>query len=680
VFANQDSGGALGALGDVPDAGVLVLDHEGRIADVNPLLCRMLDREQGAFVGRRYEELFAPDATPDLRRPGAPEALQRALMLGAAQPTVDVAVRPVLAGGRAGTLLVVRPALEARPTGVEPESHETTARIAAERDAARAASERARARQLEAEALSRVALAAAGASDVRAVAQVIAREVADLLDTDGAIVVRTEGRSWKVLGRAGNVRGARVGDQLGHGDDPALTLALRTGEPAWGTHSRLAPAAEGRLGGGSSVAAPMVSDGDALGAIVVVRADGTTPQDTIERLDRFAARASDTVAAADARSRLVHEAASDALTGLLNQKTFHRRLADEVARARRYGRPLALVLFDIDHFKELNDRFGHAEGDRAIRAVSACLSSVARSADEIARVGGEEFAWILPETDGQRALEAAGRARVLVSDVRTPAGEHLRVSAGICDASRADDPDELFRLADTALYWAKANGRDQACLFSPEVAAALPPEERAWQLSRARRLGVLRSLVRSVDARRPGVWGHSERVADMASRIAGALGWSEARAAHLAEAGLLHDIGKIAVPDDILAREPSLGQTELVLLQRHPTVGAEVAREALADEQCSWIRSHHERWDGRGFPEGLAGEAIPDGARIIAVADTWDRLAGRRSVTGTARPVGLGYVRALAGVRLCPESVRALTEVLGAGADGPEPSRGGPAD
>ncbi len=232
----------------------------------------------------------------------------------------------------------------------------------------------------------------------------------------------------------------------------------------------------------------------------------------------------------------------------------------------------------------------------------------------------------------------------------------------MCDLARARGSGQaLVDLADGALYWAKATGRDRAILYSPEVVNELSAEERAERLERSRQLSALRALARAVDARDHSTREHSERVAALACNIAGRMGWGPERLALLREAALLHDVGKIGVPDAILFKPGRPSREEWAQLRLHAALGGDIVDEALTHEQAAWVRHHHERWDGRGYPDGLAGPRIPEGARIMALADAWDAMTA-------ARPYGrvltvdeaLDEVRTGAGTQFCPHASEAL--------------------
>ncbi|MGE3141533.1 MAG: diguanylate cyclase, partial [Thermoleophilia bacterium] len=312
---------------------------------------------------------------------------------------------------------------------------------------------------------------------------------------------------------------------------------------------------------------------------------------------RLHAQSVRTAAEAEARS------ANDPLTGLANHRGFQERLAQEVTRARRHSRSLSLALVDIDRFRRVNEQHGHETGDRVLQAIARELQAAARDTDLVARVGGEEIAWLMPETEAMEAWQAVDRAREAVARMALDHVGRVTVSAGVCDLDQSGSAGELLRLAEGALYWAKQHGRDVAFLYSPEVVEELSAEERAERLQRLQALQSIRVLARAVDAKDTSTREHSERVADLAVALGTAMGWDSERLVRLREAGLVHDVGKIGVPDAILFKPERLSPTEYEEIMRHAQIGAEMVADVLTEEQVSWVRGHHERWDGRGYPD-----------------------------------------------------------------------------
>lgn len=358
-------------------------------------------------------------------------------------------------------------------------------------------------------------------------------------------------------------------------------------------------------------------------------------------------------------------AAVDALTGLANHRRFHERLGEEFARARRHGRALSLVLFDLDHFKEVNDLHGHQTGDVVLRETAARLRGHAREGDLVARVGGEEFAWLMPETDAAAAAEVAERARAVISREPFSGVGSLTVSAGVCDITWADAPGDLFRLADGALYWSKSHGRDTSTSYTPDVVRELSLEQHAARIERDRAVTAIVALARAVDAKDPRTGKHSQEVADLAAEIAMTLKWPRERVARLREAALVHDVGKVGTPDDLLDKSSELSDDERRQVEAHANLGALIVKDALDDEQVSWVKSHHEWFDGTGYPEGISGAAIPEGARILAVADAWEVMTSERPYAARRTPrEALEECRRFAGSQFCPEVVAALENLL----------------
>ena len=360
--------------------------------------------------------------------------------------------------------------------------------------------------------------------------------------------------------------------------------------------------------------------------------------------------------------RAVRLALTDPLTGLGNHRHFHERLARELEHALRYGRPLALCLVDVDDFKRINDRFGHPTGDRVLSQVATRL----RQSGEAFRLGGDEFAVLLPGYEESEALTAAESIVDRIATLDFGQMGAITVSAGIaCAPHHSSERDELVQLVDSALYWAKEYGKNRVRIYRPDVIELAELKRLATAGDRAARLHAAASLARAVDARDVYTGSHSQRVAQLAVRIAARIGLPRDELEFTRLAASLHDLGKLALPEDLLRKPAPLTEPERLVLQRHAEIGFRMLESLGIGPVAESVLHHHERWDGTGYPDRLAGTDIPLGARIIFVADafdamTSDRLYRRRRTRGEA----LAEIVRCAGTQFDPSVVRALEAEL----------------
>jgi diguanylate cyclase (GGDEF)-like protein/putative nucleotidyltransferase with HDIG domain len=366
------------------------------------------------------------------------------------------------------------------------------------------------------------------------------------------------------------------------------------------------------------------------------------------------------------RRLLLDQALTDPLTGLANHRAFQERLHAEVARARRHDRPLTLAMIDLDRFKQINDLAGHATGDRVLAELGARLRSALREEDLLARIGGDEFALLLPETDEPAAHAVLERVRRMLERDPLVDGIHVTISAGICGIDRAGDAETILRLADGALYWSKEQGRNVTHVYDPGTVRELSAAERLARLERSHALAGIRALARAIDAKDPSTREHSERVAALAARLAHALGWPPDRVALLHEAALIHDVGKIGIPDAVLLKPGRLDAAEYEQVKEHAAMSARIVEDILVPEQVAWILAHHERPDGRGYPAGITD--IPAGAALLAAADSFDVMTVARPYSrAKSEPEALAECRALVGEQFTAEAVAALECALAHG-------------
>ncbi|HXV56459.1 MAG TPA: diguanylate cyclase [Gaiellaceae bacterium] len=320
-------------------------------------------------------------------------------------------------------------------------------------------------------------------------------------------------------------------------------------------------------------------------------------------------------------------ALTDPLTGLGNHRHFHERLERDVSDAEEKGLPLSVCLLDVDNFKELNDRLGHPRGDRILALVASRL----RQDGEAFRIGGDEFALLLPGR-GEREAEAVAEGILeRVSALEVAPGTTVRLSAGIVTYPQLGvDRSDIVAVADKALYQAKEQGRSRVRVFRPDLEALPHVGGLAGMPDREARLQAAASLARAVDERDAYTGRHSYVVGELAARVAFLLGLSADETELLRLAGSLHDLGKLAVPEEILRKPGPLSDGELHVLRRHPQIGYRMLRSLGVEPISTWVLHHHERWDGRGYPHGLGGEEIPLGSRILFVADAYDAMTSDR--------------------------------------------------
>jgi diguanylate cyclase (GGDEF)-like protein len=325
--------------------------------------------------------------------------------------------------------------------------------------------------------------------------------------------------------------------------------------------------------------------------------------------------------------RAMRLALTDPLTGLGNHRHFHDRLARELQVAEEGDEPLTLCFLDIDDFKQINDSHGHPAGDRVLSQVAARL----RQDGEAFRLGGDEFALIFAGRDESETVDAAGAIVNRMAALELENIGSITVSAGIASFPyHAAELDELIRLADSALYWAKEHGKNRVHVSRADVIELAELKRLAGGSDRAARFRAASSLARAVDARDVYTGSHSSRVAELAAHIAECMGLPGEEIELTRLAGSLHDLGKLAIPEEILRKPGPLTEAERLVLERHPQIGYRMLESLGVDPVASWVLHHHERWDGAGYPDGLPGEEIPLGARIVFVADAYDAMTSDR--------------------------------------------------
>jgi diguanylate cyclase (GGDEF)-like protein/putative nucleotidyltransferase with HDIG domain len=366
------------------------------------------------------------------------------------------------------------------------------------------------------------------------------------------------------------------------------------------------------------------------------------------------------VVIADRRvEQLEEQTRTDSLTGLGNHRGFHHDLSDAILRRSSTGAVLTLMAIDLDGLKQINDAFGHPAGDEHIRKVSHCLRQAVAGEGTVYRTGGDEFMVILP---GRRNWHGLTLAHQIDHATRLATGRRA-VSIGLTESLGTEARHLLVHQADVALYEAKRTKLSAVAFhagLSPSAAEAgftNGPSHDQRALAAA--------LARAVDAKDSGTRSHSETVAQLCVAIGEQLGVAAANLERLRMAGLLHDVGKIGVADAILQKPDALSPEEWKAMVEHVNIGHAILISAELPVEAGWVLHHHERYDGKGYPERLRAGEIAIEARIIAVADAYEAMTGIRPYRDAVSvEEALTELEANAGSQFDTRCVQALVAVI----------------
>jgi diguanylate cyclase (GGDEF)-like protein len=378
----------------------------------------------------------------------------------------------------------------------------------------------------------------------------------------------------------------------------------------------------------------------------------------------------------------------DKLTGVANRRALLVELFNEVERANRYERPLSVAFVDIDHFKAVNDNYGHAAGDAVLRGVAQTIRANLRATDMVGRYGGEEFMLLLTETDVDEGAVLTEKLRMIVArqhyEVDGNPELSVTISIGIAGGIGARlSSDALVRDADAAMYSAKSLGRDQTYVFAePDEDARVPRapisaagRARAAEIGQAARDAATASLA-SVIAPLPHYRGQpSPLIASIVVAMARNLALPPAEVERIRLAALLHDVGKVAVPSEILDKPAALTTSEWRTVVQHPRIGQVILEQTAAlKDAVPIILHHHERYSGHGYPFGLRGNDIPLGARIVAIADAYDAMTHDRPYKRAIGHEGaIKELREHAGTQFDPELVGLFCDLFARRPPSPDP-------
>jgi diguanylate cyclase (GGDEF)-like protein len=350
---------------------------------------------------------------------------------------------------------------------------------------------------------------------------------------------------------------------------------------------------------------------------------------------------------------------TDPLTGLHNHRAFDQDLAQEIQRTSRTGLPLALVVLDVNDLKTVNDAASHKAGDRLLKSVADTLALSHRATDRAYRIGGDEFALILTDAGEWAALQLVHRVQATLAN---RGGAPVDVTAGIAEAVDLCSKDDLVRDADLALISARRAGQGVA-VYTPDMK---PSQDARSETETGHHTRTLASaLALAVDAKDSYTRSHCQTVSTLCAAIAKDLGFEPERLAQIRLAGLLHDVGKIGVPDAILKKPSKLTPAEYEQMKTHSILGEGIILAAEMPIEARWVRHHHERIDGDGYPDGLADREIPLESRIIHVADAFEAMTSDRPYrVAPGTRFAIEELRRHAGTQFDSEVVWALLRVI----------------
>ncbi|MBV9467656.1 MAG: diguanylate cyclase, partial [Abitibacteriaceae bacterium] len=380
---------------------------------------------------------------------------------------------------------------------------------------------------------------------------------------------------------------------------------------------------------------PIRWKGEEMGAVGIVRLRGLLEPDERELLDALALEVGAALQNAQLYQEAVRLADRDGLTDLLNHRVIQQQLSVNLARAQRSSSDLAVIIMDMKNFKFFNDTYGHQVGDRVLQTVSRCLRDACRVTDILGRYGGDEFIALLPDTDIQGTITVCSRIAARVEKEgyqQANDGRRIPIALSFGAAFFPQDGDSALEL----LAAANSNLEEAKNANAPLLVQRTPVEE-AQELRRLKdasvggAFGVLDALVTAIDNKDHYTRRHSEDVTHWATLMARELDFSEETQRAVRIAGLLHDVGKIAVPDSVLRKPGRLNDDEFNIMQQHPVFGALIVKDVPnLEEVLGGIRHHHERYDGKGYPDKLKGETIPMMGRLLAVPDCFSAMTTER--------------------------------------------------
>jgi diguanylate cyclase (GGDEF)-like protein/putative nucleotidyltransferase with HDIG domain len=494
-----------------------------------------------------------------------------------------------------------------------------------------------RKREQELELINRMATIITSSLHIKDVYEAFVAGLREVVDVDWATIALVEGDELRFEVLSTEVGSAwQSGDKIplkGTGTEWVAKRKKSFVEPNLAKNRRFWTG-ENHLKQGirSIVYLPLMVKNEAIGSLTIAsrKANTYTPVQ-VRLLERLASQIAMPVENSQLYAKAEERARIDQLTNLFNRRHFDERIKQEIDRHSRYRSMLSLILLDLDFFKAYNDTQGHMAGDKVLELIGQLLNGAIRNADIAFRYGGDEFAVILPQSATNDAFIVAERIRGKIANEMNKKNISITASLGL--ASWPTDgvtADELVRVTDRALYYAKETGGNRTCIAS-KMLPSLAEVTNAKVTTEREVLSIIYNLAATIEAVDPHIYGHSRKVSSYAVALAEAVGLPSERVAVVSTAALLHDIGKVGIPDEVLNKTGKLEAESWELIQSHPKLSATIVGHVVSLLSClPAILYHHERWDGAGYPEGLKGEDIPIEARVLAIADAFDAMTSSR--------------------------------------------------
>lgn len=378
---------------------------------------------------------------------------------------------------------------------------------------------------------------------------------------------------------------------------------------------------------------------------------------------------------------LVELSITDGLTGLYNHRFIQERFAFEFKRAKRYHTPLSCLMIDIDHFKRVNDVYGHQFGDLVLRELASLLTKNSREVDICGRYGGEEFLIITTQLSEGAMIYASKLHKAIESHVfqNEAHSVHVTVSIGVTEYNgELTSKQEMIERCDNALYQAKRDGRNLIRVWKEEdkrdvgtldVDGISDLKTKVSSLSNKMRATYMEStnaLLKAVDVKDHYTLEHSENVSRYSVAITRAMNFDEEEIDVIKNAALLHDIGKIGIDKAVLTKNGPLTKSEFEILKKHPMIGVNILKDVkFLEKEIPIIKHHHERYNGGGYPQGLKEREIPFGALILGVADAYDAMSTDREFKAKlSKEEAIKELKDGRGTQFSPEVVDVFIEII----------------